>query len=200
MALLNPTCQTKTYTVCMTMKDTLPEQGICTARGCTNKRQPTSRRCKRHAVSRNHKACSFDGCDRRAVGLGYCNGHYAQHYQGKPLTPLRKRRPYGQNWTVNHHGYIIVKDPEHPAAKKNGYVLQHRLVMEKELGRYLEPHETVHHKNGDRKDNRPENLELWSNRHPKGARTEDQVEWAKQVLQDYAPELLAKPKKLRRAS
>lgn len=56
-------------------------------------------------------------------------------------------------------GYILVYKPGHPYANKN-FVLEHRLVMEAAVGRYLEPHELVHHKNEIRDDNRLENLEL----------------------------------------
>lgn len=72
-------------------------------------------------------------------------------------------------------GYIAIKAPEHPYASSNGRVLEHRLVMEKILGRYLEPHERVHHKNGKRDDNRPENLELWKlkRKDPAGVRAAD---------------------------
>lgn len=56
-------------------------------------------------------------------------------------------------------GRVVVYCPNHPRAQKC-YVLRYRLVMEKIIGRYLMPHEVVHHKNGVCTDDRPENLEL----------------------------------------
>jgi len=62
--------------------------------------------------------------------------------------------------TYNSEGYIWIKLPQHPNCNKQGYYQEHRLVMEKYIGRYLIKGEFVHHKNGIRDDNRIENLEL----------------------------------------
>lgn len=99
---------------------------------------------------------------------------------GKPPKPLIR----------SGNGYLLAWVPDHPFANRNR-VVEHRLVMEAHLGRLLFPGETVHHKNGVRDDNRIENLELFSGKHPRGARVCDQVEWAVEVLSVYRPELLA---------
>jgi DNA-directed RNA polymerase subunit RPC12/RpoP len=67
------------------------------------------------------------------------------------------------NWKGGIHmagKYVAIKQPHHPFATAKGYVLEHRLVMEKMLGRFLVPGEEVHHINGIKNDNRPENLKL----------------------------------------
>lgn len=70
-------------------------------------------------------------------------GHKPYHWKGGRYT---------------HKGYIYVLAKDHPAADEYGYVLEHRLVYEKSVGRLLKPGEIVHHKNGNRSDNRLKNL------------------------------------------
>lgn len=93
---------------------------------------------------------------------------------------LDAKRHGPSNWKggVNKHasGYLKELAKGHPRADKYGYVMQHRLVMERYLGRYLKADEHVHHKNGIRDDNRIENLELWSvGKDPAGQRTIDRA-------------------------
>lgn len=84
---------------------------------------------------------------------------------------------------VRHDGYV--------SAYANGeWDLQHRQVMERTLGRKLLPGETPHHLNGQRSDNRPENLELWSRSQPAGQRVSDKLAWCAEMVRQY-PELAA---------
>ena len=60
----------------------------------------------------------------------------------------------------NVEGYILIKSENHPNKNAGGYVFEHRLVMEKKIGRYLTKDEIVHHIDGDKKNNSESNLEL----------------------------------------
>jgi hypothetical protein len=92
--------------------------------------------------------------------------------------------------SLTGQGYVLIKNRFHPAANNNGYVTEHRIVMESIVGRCLYPEETVHHKNGVKNDNRPENLELWSRDHGYGVKVEDKIKQAIETLQRYSPENL----------
>lgn len=61
---------------------------------------------------------------------------------------------------ISKGDYYYALCPSHPNATKNGYVLLHRVLEEYKLGRLLRPNEDVHHINGDKKDNRPENRQV----------------------------------------
>lgn len=88
--------------------------------------------------------------------------------------------------TRNKAGYVMVRVPNHPRARANGgYVFEHIVVIEEAIGRHLLPDETVHHRNGIKSDNRPDNLELWTSNHPTGVRSQDAVIWATEILTRY---------------
>jgi len=101
--------------------------------------------------------------------------YFSMRRLGIPTPKLRapahlgSRREKHWHWkdgrTRNKDGYVILHMPEHPEADVNGYVLEHRLVMEKILGRRLKPWDKVHHVNGIKWDNRPENLQAVANPH-----------------------------------
>jgi hypothetical protein len=119
--------------------------------------------------------CSEPDCGRVHQAKGLCEYHYNQS-RGVGIR-ARTRRPNGTG-TITADGYKTV-------GSKGKHMLEHRSVMEQLLGRALRTHENVHHKNGDRLDNRPENLELWSTSQPAGQRVEDLVVWAREILMQY---------------
>lgn len=88
-------------------------------------------------------------------------------YAGKRVKPKVKRES-NPNWKggrMRHGNYIMVLLPEHPYASKPwGYIFEHRLIMEDNLGRFLSRDEVVHHVNGIGDDNRLDNLEVMTRR------------------------------------
>jgi HNH endonuclease len=130
--------------------------------------------------------CEFPGCAKQHFALGYCQGHWRQLREKRSLAPLREMK----GWHIDR-GYVLIFEPTHPNARKDGYVAEHTKVMATILGRPLERFEEVHHKNGIRSDNRPANLELWARgMQPPGSRVDDLIEAAVRVLKQYRPELL----------
>lgn len=125
-------------------------------------------------ANRHVAGCVVDGCDNELLSLGLCIMHYQRWKKnGDPGQTKRKIRAPGDGSVVN--GYRITAG-----------VPDHRRIMAEYIGRPLLKHESVHHVNGVRDDNRIENLELWSKSQPAGQRVVDKIAWAEEILATYA--------------
>ena len=117
---------------------------------------------------------------------------------GQTGTAAVRRPPAGQprrlvtpeGGSVSHGYWWVPVPPEdrHLVPPGRHADFEHRLVLARLLGRPLLPDETVHHRNGDRLDNRVDNLELWSSAQPKGQRIEDKLAWAHEIIRRYDPD------------
>ncbi len=102
-------------------------------------------------------------------GAKYCSQkcyHEAREGMKRPDVTRRLMGAGNPRWNggkrICNNGYVAIRTKGHPYSTKDGYVMEHRLVVEKSVGRYLNPEEKIHHKDGDVRNNSVENLELFS--------------------------------------
>lgn len=107
------------------------------------------------------------GVEKSILGAMLRTGHYKTCGCGKFIMPKGKDNGNWKGGKHVHRGYVQT------LVSPGRYVAEHRVVMEGIIGRPLSNEETVHHINGVKNDNRPENLELWKCVHPKGVRVSE---------------------------
>lgn len=132
------------------------------------------------------KKCTNLTCSskRKIYCKGLCSTCYLRLLKHGDPNIVLKRGPKKNGNGKQKYEYIW-----DPIIKQN--ILAHRKIMADHLGRALTNQETVHHKNGNSKDNRIENLELWSKSQPAGQRVSDKIQWAIEILTQYKPETLS---------
>lgn len=140
-------------------------------------------------IGKNGPKCIIGNCNGVPVARNMCATHYDRwNKRGTPGTEEIKRERNGKIYNIG--GYQVIYMPEHPNSRAAGGVSVHTIVMCEKIGRPLLPHESVHHKNGIRDDNRIENLELWTRSQPYGARVEDKIAWAIEFLGEYGYDVM----------
>lgn len=106
---------------------------------------------------------------------------HKRHISESKKRMWRSPTEYGGHMRKRPDGYIKVYVPDHPFASKDGYVMEHILVMEKHIGRYITRDEVVHHINHIRDDNRIENLRLMTFKEHAGLHMKERWEKKKGV-------------------
>lgn len=146
----------------------------------------------------NMPKCTVQDCNKRQHSGGLCSAHrwrLRKYGSVNAVTPREKKHNGLKRAGRIMNGYRLIYCPGHPEASQTGshrikdaikcWGFEHRVVMSNHLGRPLLSNETVHHRNGNKIDNRIENLELWVSSQPAGQRPNDLVKWARKIIELY---------------
>lgn len=106
--------------------------------------------------------CCSTACANRQRGTDHLHTPEVVALRAAKMTGANNPAWMGGRYIEPDKGYVMIRRPDHPRARQNGYVLEHILVAEEKLGRALLPDEEIHHKNEIRSDNRPDNLEVYA--------------------------------------
>jgi hypothetical protein len=130
------------------------------AKNCVVCRKPFEPRTKKNVICKECRYINCLGCGKRVklTSQQVLHPTWGKYCGKKCEGPLRKKERFMKN------GYWCVQAPDHPNAFGGRHYYEHRLVLEKKLGRYLEKGEVVHHIDGNRLNNDPLNLELHESR------------------------------------
>lgn len=137
---------------------------------------------------RIERVCKECGKQFTWIAAPHTKGFYCSQLCSNRATKNGRHRrgedhPNWKGGHVDRNGYRMIHADRESGKRK--LIAEHRYVMEQYLGRELLPTETVHHRNGDKQDNRLENLELWSSRHPRGQRVEDILAFSREMIALY---------------
>lgn len=125
---------------------------VCCSIECRKKRFPKiikkCKVCKKSFIIPQYRVGIITCCSQKCKGINHSRkmiGHKPFHWKGGK---------------IKNNGYVYILKKDHPFSDRDGYILEHRFVMEQSIRRYLNRSEVIHHRNKIKNDNRIENLEL----------------------------------------